>query len=116
MQARGFEKIHRALDVYALVERRLGQAGPHPRPGRQVHHDGVRPDQVAQESKVGDVTLDQLEPGLADRAAQVSGAVLNAASEPAPTMREVGDALAAGPPNERTYLPWGSYWCTHDVP
>lgn len=41
----------------------------------------------------------------ADRAAQVTGAVLNAASEPAPSMREVGDALAAGLGRRVTWVP-----------
>ena len=34
--ARGFEHVDRALDVDALVKRRLGEAGPHARARREV--------------------------------------------------------------------------------
>jgi len=40
-----------------------------------------------------------------DRATECSGAILNAASDPAPTMREVGDALAAGLGRGLTWVP-----------
>lgn len=47
-----------------------------------------------------------------DRAAACSGAILNAASEPAPTVREIAEALAAGPGRRLAWIPvpgpvWG---------
>lgn len=40
-----------------------------------------------------------------DRAREVNGSIFNVASEPAPTMREVGDALAAGLGRRVTWVP-----------
>lgn len=46
-----------------------------------------------------------------DRAAEFSGTIFNAASEPAPTMREVGDALAAGLGRRLAWIPMpGPLW------
>ena len=41
--ARGFEHVDRALDVHALVKRRLGEAGPHARARGEVD-DLIKPD------------------------------------------------------------------------